>query len=430
MPRRLLQQRGLSHLVRVPKSFNIRRIGVLGIAVLTYGSVIAMGQERNTIAPPNGILTAHFGTAIAINGNRLAVLSRGEKNRQPHIPYGVFVFERASDLQWHQADTTIVAPASIESPSTLILGREFIAIGFPTENVGPSSNSDLNVIAQGTAEWARGLRTEHAGVVHLLAVVSGHWNLIGDLAASSPQRYAHFGSALSVNESLVAVGAPEENQAGAVYLFDVSSVRSRLLQRVPAEPGAGGFGSAIALGADVMLVGAPVYGCCGNAVYAYKRDGEVWRLNAKIINPVPGSQVGFGQSIALAHDLAVIVGSGYSAGDGFAQPGSVDVFRYDKTSWTWEARIRPRDWPNEKPFGYRCCVATDGQSVFVLFERNLMRFGSQNGKWAELERTPLEPVVKTAFGTAMETGNDYVAVGVANSTLDGPAGSVVIFPTR
>ncbi|WP_327089304.1 FG-GAP repeat protein [Nonomuraea sp. NBC_01738] len=108
------------------------------------------------------------------------------------------------------------------------------------------------------------------------------------LVAPKPQAGAAFGESLAAYGETLAIGAPHQNvagatAAGAVYLARNGSIESTITQDSPGIPGNSEeldrFGTSIALGPDVLVVGTPFE----------RRDGAGRQRPGSRVNPQSGA---------------------------------------------------------------------------------------------------------------------------------------------
>jgi cysteine-rich repeat protein len=139
------------------------------------------------------------------------------------------------------------------------------------------------------------------------------------LASGSPTPGDLFGAAVAASPTLIAVGAPLDDtgaeDAGAVYLFDSGGRLLRKLQKP--SPAAGDlFGSAVAIDGTRIVVGAlrdDTGGVDAGAVYLFDGDptsASFGALQRTLESPTPSANGGFGAALALDDNL-VIVGAPY-----------------------------------------------------------------------------------------------------------------------
>src|SRR5690606_7858670 len=142
-----------------------------------------------------------------------------------------------------------------------------------------------------------------------------------------------FGAAVAIWANTVIVGAPGvEGTPGSAHVFvreDGAWREEAVLAANDGQPG-DGFGSAVALAGDTAIIGAPGAQGSAGAAYVFARRNFAWTLQAKLVSASnqPGER--FGAAVAAARDLALV--GAPAAGNGAA--GNVAVFRRDRGVWT------------------------------------------------------------------------------------------------
>ncbi len=148
-----------------------------------------------------------------------------------------------------------------------------------------------------------------------------------------------FGSAIAVADDAVLIGSPSAtDEAGAAFVMmrDASGVlvEAARLGANTADMDSG-FGSAVALGGDLAIVGAPMQQSGQGAAYIYRKTGDTYRLEAlvgaPVVMPSADGEIGegrFGTAVATNGDHVVI--SSPRAGMG----GMLYVYRSTQTGWT------------------------------------------------------------------------------------------------
>ncbi len=104
------------------------------------------------------------------------------------------------------------------------------------------------------------------------------------------------------------------------------------------------FGSAVAIDGDFMAVGAYYYNVASTSpgvgsVYMWHYNGTVWGYHSQIIpsnNPYNGDQ--FGNAISIWGNN-MVVGAWNASLDGDLNPGAVYFYHYNGTSWTDESKF-------------------------------------------------------------------------------------------
>ena len=252
-----------------------------------------------------------------------------------------------------------------------------------------------------------------------------------------------FGCAAAVFTSVAVVGAKQHThsgfvQAGAVYAFaDSGSGWSQYQKVIAADTGTGDlFGASISMDGDAMAVGAWAKGGKG-AVYIFRRSGGLtWTQEAKITgwDSVTGDE--FGEFVSLRNDTLVISARGRD--ERGSNSGAAYVYYFDGASWLTLQKLLPLTIAAGDRFG-RCsvlfpliaCGAPDADDVGAdsglayIYRLNLFT------QFFEEEALLVPAGVATGhrFGSAVATGNGFVAVGSEASSPGGvnQGGSVTIF---
>ena len=216
-----------------------------------------------------------------------------------------------------------------------------------------------------------------------------------------------FARSVDVSAGTVFAGEPQTaHSPGRVFLYttadDGSWTQSGPLQAADGAVG-DGFGSAVAVDDGVVAVGAASAG----AAYLFTESGEGWTQSAKL---TPSDSLsGFGQDIALSGDrLAVTAASRRGT-------GAVVVFeRQADGTWAEAASLVGSDVRPGEGFGQT--VELQGEDVFVGATGKdggtVYVFGRQaDGTWAETQTLAAPMSGATGFGAAIATVADHVVVG-------------------
>lgn len=128
-----------------------------------------------------------------------------------------------------------------------------------------------------------------------------------------------------------------------------------------------GFGGAIAVDGDTVLVSAPADDVGANldqgSAYVFRRSGATWSLQAKLTIPGGAANAFMGRrSVALEGDTALI-GAPAQDIDGRSSQGAAYVFVRAGTNWTLQARLTATDGGAGDEFG--AAVALSGETALV-----------------------------------------------------------------
>ncbi|RJP38540.1 MAG: hypothetical protein C4547_04485 [Phycisphaerales bacterium] len=185
------------------------------------------------------------------------------------------------------------------------------------------------------------------------------------LLASDARVRAEFGASVSVRGDSAVIGATETGRGpGAAYVFRQNGFDWIEEAKLSASDGATGdlFGCAVAMGDDVVVVGArwnyaSVAGA--GAAYVFRFDGREWNEEAKLTASDPVVDLRFGASVAIDGDV-VVVGVGNPDREFI---GAAYAFRFDGRKWTQEAKLQASDGEPNDDFGQH--VFLDGDRLAI-----------------------------------------------------------------
>lgn len=207
-----------------------------------------------------------------------------------------------------------------------------------------------------------------------------------------------FGGDVALSGDTALVGAPFDEdpygeEGGSAYVFRRSDGAWSEAAKLVADDGAAGdgFGVSVALAGDAALVGAPGdddrFGNSGGAAYVFERSGGNWNQRAKLTgDEPPDEEFGpeFGYSVALDGETAV-VGARYDRAEPFSN-GAVHVFARDGGAWSEQDKLTHSDGESvdSDNFGQRVAVA--GDFALVSAPRDSQPNGAQAGSAYVYER--------------------------------------------
>ena len=185
--------------------------------------------------------------------------------------------------------------------------------------------------------------------VHQRNVINDRWNQIAKVQPTSLSGRDQFGTSLDVDSLVMVAGAPNDMGAlstgpGKAYIMMDNGLGITWTQHQQLNPSDGalgdGFGSAVAIDGDFILVGAPGHDAAGQnrgAVYVYRRIAGVWIEVQKILPPASTSSTGFGGTIVLDGPLACMGGDQLSATT--TSGGALGVYRLNSSQLFEELQV-------------------------------------------------------------------------------------------
>ncbi len=183
-----------------------------------------------------------------------------------------------------------------------------------------------------------------------------------------------FGSAVSLGKDIAVVGAPYSDDAalssGSAYVYRRNPSNGNWIQTqklVAHDAGASDtYGMAVAVSGDNIAVGSRYddeAGTNGGAVYFYRKTGDNWDFVMKATAAGSLSNDYLGYSLALQGDYAVIGATGRD--DNGSASGAVYVFKRNAVSGNWFQvdKLLASDGAESDQFGYS--VAINGDFIIV-----------------------------------------------------------------
>ena len=251
------------------------------------------------------VSTLGFGSAVALSGDTIAVLSRTTTTSAVHLFY-----RTAGVWKLQQSITSTTWP--ISAVTAIALSGDTLCLGSPLA-VPPKS---LII----------------SGYVDVFARKGSSWGFQKTLAPPTPQKGERFGIAMAFEGTRLMIGAPYVSvgalrYCGACYAFNLTGTGPVLAATIlnPAGGSNDLFGSSVALSGKCMLVGSlgkpqlvgspsRAYASLKGSVTAFALNAKgVWQSEGAIPPPVddpdplvPAAPQTFGQKIALSGCLAVV----------------------------------------------------------------------------------------------------------------------------
>jgi hypothetical protein len=167
---------------------------------------------------------------------------------------------------------------------------------------------------------------------------SSSWNEQAELTVDEAGASARFGVSVSVSGDLAVVGAPKALQnSGAAYLFarngDKWTQRQRLEPRTP-EVGSG-FGFSVSVKGDLALVGAPLTRQGLGVAHLFARGASSWDSEKVLTGDESTGVALFGSAVSVSGDTAIIGAPGLTP--------SAYIFAKVADQWLQEQKLTPLD---------------------------------------------------------------------------------------
>lgn len=288
------------------------------------------------------------------------------------------------------------------------------------------------IIAVGAySDWDNNVES---GSVYLFNTYSG--THIRKLLASDADRSDRFGEAIAIENNIIAVGAwgNDDNgtYSGSVYLFNALT-GSELFKLVPSDNAVyDAFGASVAIEDNVVAVGSvnnnTPNGYRSGAVYLY--DATTGTQTAKLIPNDGIAESRFGKSVAISNGI-LAAGAWHDDDNG---AGSGSAYLFDLTTGLQTFKLVPDDGNPEDYFGE---VIDIDNGIVVVGAQWSDPNGSRSGSAYLFDAStgmqlfkllPDDNAPNDAFGSSVAIENGVVAVGAkGDDDNSSSSGSVYLF---
>lgn len=350
-----------------------------------------------------------FGGALAIRGG-LALI--GASGADP-LPAGddageASVWERDASGAWQQSAALVMPDGQSED-------RFGVAVGIGAAHLAVGAFGDVI-----------GGRLDQ-GSVWIYRRDPGGWAPAQQLVAADGLGGDGFGFSLAMDDSLLVVGAPGHDaagaQAGAAYVYRAIGGAWQFEAKLLPPPGSGGFaGISVALDGERVAVGAPAArvgsATAQGVVHVYVRSQGAWILEQTVIAPDGAANDVFGSAVTFGGGRLVVGAPDDSEGTDLPAHGSVHVYVREGGAWTRAWRLLAPTLEPGMRFGEavaadagRLVVGAPGASVGgVPAQGRVYAYGAPGSAPVAVLEAPAAPA-HAGFGSRLALDFGRLAVG-------------------
>ena len=213
-----------------------------------------------------------------------------------------------------------------------------------------------------------------AGSAYVFVRNGGTWSLQDTLLASDRGTSDLFGCSVAISGDTATIGAPGDNDngdlSGSAYVFEGSDGIWSEQTKLTANDGVAWdfFGWSVSVRGDAAVIGAPGKAIDSatdvGAAYVFRSNGSTWSEEARLLASDGGQNKGFGRSVAINEDTALIGAPAKSVTDSSAEaPGSAYVFERSGSNWSERSKLLASDGVDEDAFGWSVAVSGDNAVV-------------------------------------------------------------------
>ncbi|MFH1154298.1 MAG: FG-GAP repeat protein [Pseudomonadota bacterium] len=263
------------------------------------------------------------------------------------------------------------------------------------------------------------------------------------LTASDGVALDYFGSSVSVFGDYAIIGAHADDDkgsaSGSAYIFVRSENVWSQQAKLTASDGSPGdtFGFSVSISGDYAIVGAwgdDDKGDYSGSAYIFKRIGDTWSQQAKLIASDGVIDDSFGACVSISGNYAIVGASGDS--DNGPYSGSAYIFSRTGDSWIQQAKLLPNDGDPLDAFGV--CVSISGDYAVIgasgdddkgSQSGSVYVFKRAGGSWIqEAKLLAGDGAADDNFGKSVSVFGDYAIVGAELDDDKGlSSGSAYIF---
>jgi hypothetical protein len=247
------------------------------------------------------------------------------------------------------------------------------------------------------------------------------WIEEAKLQASDGNFGDRFGYAVAIYEDYAAVGALDDSDIGygigSVYIFrrngDTWTEETKLIPSDGMEYDR--FGASLDMEGDYMVIGAPGNTNEPGSAYVYKKTGEEWQEMAHLFPPAGVENNNFGSRVAISAGK-IIASIRYEASQTAPLLGAAYIFRQEGNEWVEEALLLPFDnTTNDDYYCFSVDIKDDIAAFTLPGEHNSGRifvFQYNGNTWEEKTIiTPSNQNNYDQFGRSMVINGQYLITG-------------------
>lgn len=253
-------------------------------------------------------------------------------------------------------------------------------------------------------------------------------------SAGNLSKVINFGTAVAIDNNWAAVLAPTDDATSTIldvgsvymYMYDGSKWVQKQKIFIPDSISYETI-SSIALRADTgtLIIGSPYRNARG-MVYFYRRTGETWTLIQQVDPAFSGTNLYFGQAVAINEGYVVVGAPNYSGS--LAKAGAISIYSYTSSGMSFVKSI----YGDVADAAYGSVVALDNKILAVSAPQALGKESLSPGKVFiydgasagafNLLTTKVGTVAAEKFGGSLAVYGKRVAIGSPNYAVGGVSG--------
>ncbi|MCP4127705.1 MAG: hypothetical protein GY753_11655, partial [Gammaproteobacteria bacterium] len=260
-----------------------------------------------------------------------------------------------------------------------------------------------------------------SGSAYIFKKDGDDWNQQIKLTAGDGAAGDYFGMSVSISGDYAVIGAfgDDDNgtSSGSAYIFKRDGTDWNQQAKLTAGDGAAydDFGYSVSISGDYVIVGT-VSSSSGSSAYIFERDGTSWNQRAKLTAGDGAANDWFARSVSVSGDYAIA--GAYGDDDKGDASGSAYIFKRDGTGWNQQAKLTASDGSEADGFGRSVSISGDYAIVGRMDGGSVYIFKRDGAGWNE--HTILTDL-NNSIGSAVSISGDYAAAAnFHDGYLSGP----------
>jgi len=209
---------------------------------------------------------------------------------------------------------------------------------------------------------AHGHNPNGAGRAYVFAKTGATWKQVAELKGSDTVATDNFGSSVAISGTTAIVGATgHANSAGRAYVFTKTGATWKQVAELKGSDTVANdeFGWSVAISGTTAVVGAHGHNPNGaGRAYVFAKTGATWNQVAELKGSDTVATDSFGSSVAISGTTAIVGATGHANSAGRAY-----VFTKTGATWNQVAELKGSDTVARDGFGWS--VAISGNTAVV-----------------------------------------------------------------
>ncbi|MEM7531345.1 MAG: SdrD B-like domain-containing protein [Chloroflexota bacterium] len=310
-------------------------------------------SEQQKLLPSDGAANDQFGENVALDGDT-ALIGAYQDDDNGSNSGSAYVFTRSGNT-WSQQQKLLPSDGAADDwfGYSLALDGDTLLIGAYEDDDNGTDSGSAYVFTRSGSTWSEQQKL-----------------LSSDGAADD-----RFSSSVALDGDTLLIGAyrDEDNgtNSGAAYVFTRSgSTWSEQQKLLPSDGDATDrFGENVALHGDTALIGVwrdDDNGTSSGAAYVFTRSGSTWSEQQKLLPSDGDTGDIFGERVALSGDTALI--GAHEDDDNGSDSGAAYVFRRSGNTWSEESKLLAPDGVDDDFFGSSVVLEGDTALIGALYD--------------------------------------------------------------